>query len=356
MDAGVTGIRLTGCRRRGGRASDAGGSGIREPRGLDGVLSPPARSRGRLTATGRWLLGAMACAALMLAPPVSVAAQGQPKPSARELWEAYPLERESRTGRERADESEAFPPSAEPPQATATPVGSRTRAPERPADSGAPAPLLLGVGAAAAVALAAWLWTRRRRSAGAAVGAAPPGRPPDASAQPPAAPGPPVQARLLPEPPPDPTPWLPPDTSRAWRAEIEWNHAADASTFRVVARAPDGPSAAVIGESRPLEWPPSSAEAARALPHAVYALGDSLTRAGWRPIAPGEQWHAKRFAWEPVISRREQRDRLPPGRVRAVAGPEAPRHDAVAPARTRAGQPPSMVAGDRERNNKGKSR
>ncbi|CAA9475781.1 MAG: hypothetical protein AVDCRST_MAG65-1105, partial [uncultured Solirubrobacteraceae bacterium] len=98
----------------------------------------------------------MACVALMLAPPPGVAAQGEPKPSARELWEAYPLERESGSGRAPADEGEAAPPPAQAPQPTAGPTGSGTRpAPERPADGGASSPLLLGVGAVAAVVLAA---------------------------------------------------------------------------------------------------------------------------------------------------------------------------------------------------------
>jgi hypothetical protein len=63
------------------------------------------------------------------------------------------------------------------------------------------------------------------------------------------------------------------------------------------------PSEAVLGESRPLEWPPGDPEAVRAMTRAAEELAAAVTASGWRPVATGREWFAKRFEWEPVDAR-----------------------------------------------------
>jgi hypothetical protein len=357
MDAGGTGIRPPDRPRHEGRRLDAGGTGIQEPRLVDGLVRASPLPR-RLTTVARlWLVGPIAGCVLALAPPTA-SSQGQATPSARELWEAYPLDPEAPGDQGRERESEASPPSGASPQATPTAIGSPTRpAPEAAEGDDSPAPLL-GLGAAVAVVFTAWLWTRRRRAPDTdgrnPVRAASPKAPAPPPAvprhqTPPRSPSPPPASPRSPSPPP--APWQPPDAGRAWRAQVEWHHADDASSFRVVARTPEGQDETVIGESRPLEWPPASEEAARALTRAADALAASLVRAGWRQIDPGEQLHAKRFAWEPVGSRHgEPADRRPSDRFGRDSHPEAQGGNDVGSERARVGEPPSMAAGRQLRN------
>jgi hypothetical protein len=49
-----------------------------------------------------------------------------------------------------------------------------------------------------------------------------------------------------------------------------------------------------------LEWPPSSPDAVQALTVAADRLEASLLGAGWRKLAPGAAWYARRFGWEPA--------------------------------------------------------
>jgi hypothetical protein len=92
----------------------------------------------------------------------------------------------------------------------------------------------------------------------------------------------------------------PPAPHRAWTAEVEWRAAGGEACFSAVARPAEGAGTAVIAESDRLEWPPMSAAAVAALTAAAEDLETRMVAAGWRPLAPGDAWYAKRFEWEPV--------------------------------------------------------
>jgi hypothetical protein len=92
----------------------------------------------------------------------------------------------------------------------------------------------------------------------------------------------------------------PSDRHRAWTAEIEWRHTKTESRFCVIARATQGVGETAVAQSSPLEWPPTCARSVQAMTDAVATLEASLEAAGWKPLAPGRAWYAKRFAWEPV--------------------------------------------------------
>jgi hypothetical protein len=96
---------------------------------------------------------------------------------------------------------------------------------------------------------------------------------------------------------------VPPVTDRAWTAEVEWRHDEGSSRFCVVAQAPGESGRLPIAESSALEWPPTTPAAVQALTDAAERLEASLLDAGWTPLAQGEAWYAKRFAWQPRAER-----------------------------------------------------
>ena len=234
----------------------------------------------RLTFLARvWVIGSLAC--LMLAPATPAAERQRESPTARELWDDYPLEQEDAGAERQAPEQgEATGPAAtargaDPPAQTVT-----QRAPERPDGGGSPAPLLLGLGAVLAAIALASLLARRRRGEEVPAG------------------GPAVRPSPAPSTPRSTV--SPPDLGRSWSAEIMWHEGADGSRFRVVAVAAQGRDETIVGESAVLRWPPASQDDIEALSRAADELSASVIDAGWHPLAPGRAWYAKRFEWSPV--------------------------------------------------------
>jgi hypothetical protein len=225
------------------------------------------------------LPGLLLLAYLAVVPPPAVAQARDTSPSARELRQTYPLHATPEPGTGEA----------------ATPASTPSDPPQEPRSS--QASLRLAVAAVLAIiAFAVGFGLAGRRSRGESPS------PTDAVALPPAT-GPAA---------------LPPATSRGWTADIEWCEAGGEAWFRVVARATQGTTTAVVAESARLEWPPAGAAAMPALTAAAEELDTRLVAAGWRPLPSGDSWYAKRFAWEPVAS-------LPaaPGRFeRRAAWPE----------------------------------
>jgi hypothetical protein len=218
----------------------------------------------------------VACLALG-SPQPAVAQAGDPTPSARELREAYPLHATPEAG---AGEVE--------PARTA----SGARRGRAPAAQSSPTGLRTVVAAvlailAFAVGFAIAARSPRRARPGSEWSAEPEPKPPPPAAEPSAPRRPTLE---------------PPATGRAWSAEIEWHATAGVGCFRAIARAVDGSDTAFLAKSASVEWPPSGHAAVPTLSTAVEQLEKRFVAAGWRPLAPGGAWYAKRFAWEPVAS------------------------------------------------------
>jgi hypothetical protein len=245
-----------------------------------------------------------------VAPEQAVAKDQSRSPSPERLWEAYPLDP--------TPDPRAEPTAASSPALVAT-TGT---------DGGAPARLLILLALIPAGGTLAFLWTRRRRenepqaatapiavargvpplwhgplaSAGAAKGISPTDgvRASRAAAIPGAAAA--ALVGHVPEADPGasgPAPASPPDSHRAWTAEIEWRHTHAESHFCVLARSGAAGKTAVA-QSPPLEWPPTGPDSVQALTDAAESLEASLVAAGWKTLTPGRAWYSKRFAWEPV--------------------------------------------------------
>ena len=245
-----------------------------------------------------WLLAG----AVVMPLPAAAAQDRTPTPSARELWDAYPLRQDPTA----TPEPPARPASAgrPVPSASVRPASARTPAPD---DGGTPFVVL---SATALAALAGALVVRRRRS-----------RPPPAPVLPlltavattAAFSDRPRQPRLTalagdardgPGRPRDeerPAQDLrPPAPAQAWTAELEWRNDGDGPRFCLTAR-PDGDGPDVrIAVSAPIEWPPPDAVAVQRLRRTVARMEAAVREAGWAPLPPGEAWYAKRFAWAPV--------------------------------------------------------
>jgi hypothetical protein len=220
----------------------------------------------------RTALLVLAC--LTMTPAHAASAQDRtPTPSAKELWDAYPLRPSPTPGPERSGVS--------------SPTGSGTA--RQPADRApatseptAPIVLLAVLGFVAALGVLALPRLRRRRE------------------------NPPAAARRsngqAPEPDPgvSPSALVPPDRHRKWSATIEWHQTDAASSFRVVARSGRGTPEVVLADSGPVEWPPTTSASVQALGAVAAKLETSLVAAGWKAIRPGREWYAKRFSWEPV--------------------------------------------------------
>ena len=229
------------------------------------------------------MIGLLAC--LMLAPATPAAERQRESPTARELWEDYPLDQEAAGAERRAPErGEAPSPAAT--REAAPPARTVTGTEQEGSDGvGSPALLLFGLGAALAAIVSAWLFVRRGRGEKVPAGG-PEVRPSSALSSP----APSIPRSTVP----------PPDLDRSWSAEIRWHEGADDYRFRVVAVAAQGRDETIVGESAGLRWPPESQDDIEALRRAADELSASAIDAGWHPIAPGESWYARRFAWSPV--------------------------------------------------------
>lgn len=276
----------------------------------------------RYAAAALWL-----AVCLAVPPPPVVAQDGGQKPSAEELRNAYPLHvspEPTADGAPAPSPAAAGSPDSRP-QATA---GSPDSRPQRAEGGGSGVAnvglLVLAVLAfAGAVALALRIRGRRRaghggsgsglltsiapalRHLGPVLSAGPAAmrttgpRPPQATAaQPRKGRAAPPQRGLEERVPSGPGRPVPPVTDRAWTAEIEWLHSEGSWRFCVVAQTAGGRGRTPLAQSSALEWPPTSRAAVEALTQAAERLEASLLAAGWTPLAPGEAWYAKRFAWE----------------------------------------------------------
>lgn len=268
--------------------------------------------------------------------PLQAAAQERSKPPAPErLWRAYPLDP---TGSRSARLVAASPPARAQPD-------RRPVAVARPdSDGGAPVVVLALLALFAAGATMTFLGIRRRRKPEPAaatvllaprrVGTAPvlpplwrgrSGRFPRADPRPaiataasnrgPASGGP---SQLRPV--ASVTRASPPDPTRAWTAEIEWDQSDAEGIFRAVARPAEGPGEATLAKSARLEWPPEGPASVKRLRQAAEQLGASLLAAGWEPLPSGRSWYAMRFAWEA----RQRAEAPAPAAPRAPADPAEP--------------------------------
>lgn len=242
----------------------------------------------------RTALLVLAC--LTLLPPLPAVAQDRtPTPSAEELREAYPLRPSPTPGAERSGASSraGSGPARQP--ANGAPAGS---------DRVAPIALLaLFAFVAGLGVLALPRFRRRRESPSQAATAISPA--PGNGSQPSAAAADRGPNGRAPQPDPDVSASaavVPPDRHRGWTATIEWRHADATSRFSVVARAARGAPRTILADSSPIEWPPTSPRAVRALGAAAEQLEASLLAAGWNALPPGREWYAKRFSWEPVAA------------------------------------------------------
>jgi hypothetical protein len=227
---------------------------------------------------GRWAvtLAVLGCALLVRAGSAA-GAEATPSPSARELWDTYPLN----------------PTLAAPARSTPTPdrptrvVVRRSGEAEPEAEAGTgvlwPAvAVLLALGAG----LLLWTFTVRARDRDEHV-------PPAAT---PARQRREAPARRLRAVAGGPTP---PEPRGAWLAELEWRVDGESAVFEAVARSPAGQRRVVVARSQALRWPPVDRAAVGALGDAVDELERSLLAAGWTSRSAGAEWYAKRFAWSP---------------------------------------------------------
>jgi len=252
----------------------------------------PVRRRRWTRVGGFWLLG------FILVLSVSASAKESTTPSADELWRSYPLLHT------RGPEVEATASAAP----SAAPAGSgqpaRPLAEAEGSDGGGmPGATLiaLALALAGASAAAAAVWLRSHERAGAGL------RRPEAGLGPPRRYGvAAAHARHDDASPASAAPSAgtpsaaPPDSGVPWTAELEWRHTGDGWRFRALARSPQGSRPAAIGESAPVESPPSGPRSVEAITRAVEELEASLLAAGWRPLPDSGRWYGKRFAWEPV--------------------------------------------------------
>jgi hypothetical protein len=240
------------------------------------------------------VLGLLFC---LLQTPVDVAAgeKPTPTPSAKELWEEYPLH-----------------PTPDAASTSAPTTGRRASSPataSKTDDGTAVTPVLAGM--ALAIGVLALLWIYRARRIDRTAMLEPSGAPqPAATAEPTGAPkqAVPLTRGAAPQ-------GAPPDPHQAWTAEVEWRRTQTAARFTVVARSDDAGPDLVIAESPVLDWPPTDATAVHALADAVAELEGSLLADGWTSLPAGDEWYAKRFAWTPPGAGQE-----PAGRFKRLSG------------------------------------
>lgn len=241
--------------------------------------------------------------ALLGAQPV-LAADGSSNPSAKELWNTYPLYPTASPEQQRA----AGP--------TSTAAGQdrrgATRVPAARAASGGGRAVLLVL--LVILGAAVGLGSHRLRSRGTAYEAAPSITEAGGERRPPVLP--PTEAvaapvasfgRVAPQP-----PW-PEDTEDLWRCEIRLNGDSLSSRLHAVVFPPDGGEGSAIGTSM-ASTPASDGETDWQSPQrfqqAVRTLATALESSGWEPVGQGAGWYARRFCW--------RRDEPPPQRVEPV--------------------------------------
>jgi hypothetical protein len=275
----------------------------------------------------------VAVVCVLLGPIATALGQERtPTPSAKELWETYPLDPKP--------DSEATAT----PTAAATPA-RRVNAPAAASEAAVEVlvPATLAALAVAAGLLGAFLTLRSRRDAQSASGT------PDPDDEAPGVVEPAASSTATREPavhewvadgesgarprpaaiplrrqerrsaaarasrPGRSSPAAPPDRTSSWTAEIAWAATDAGARFRVVGRTGGEDEATVIAESPPLEWPPKSAAAVEDLTLAVAALERALLAEGWTALEPGSEWYAKRFAWDAVVAPApaQRRPRMP---------------------------------------------
>ena len=244
-------------------------------------------------------------------PPQPAVAQDRSRSlSTEKLWKAYPLDP--------TPEPRAKPTAVSSPAAVAGSDRRPTGTAANRTDGGAPVALLVILALFPAGGTLTFLWTRRRRQnepqAATAPVASAPVVPPLWHATPLHSAGgatgtrwtngPRVSRATAAREQKDPAAASasPPDSHRAWTAEIEWRHTDAESRFCVIARAAQGASETAVAQSPPLEWPPTGPASVQALTDAAESLEASLVAARWKALPPGRAWYSKRFAWEPVAS------------------------------------------------------
>jgi hypothetical protein len=250
--------------------------------------SPAAAARHALA-----LLALLSCMAALAAAPAN-AADAKPKPSAKELWETYPLHPETNPIRAGTPTVAPIAPTAE----------------RRESAGGAPVVPAIIV---AALVLAASLIGVRRRASRRHEDPAPTAVADTLVAHRRAY----LNERLLGRAPIG----EPPDPERTWIAEIRWTTADGAARFAAVARDSEGTSTPDVAVSPSLRWPPADDGEVKALSDAVDELERSLVAAGWSVLPPGAEWYSKRFAWEPIAA---EPDAAPTGTGRFRRSPAWP--------------------------------
>jgi hypothetical protein len=255
--------------------------------------------------------------AVMTVPPVAVAQDGTPTPSARELWKTYPLRQEPAARKAR--------------EHPATGASGRRASARSSAPAGGDAPLPLLGTAAALAALGGALVLRRRRASRRSGAPADLGMPLLAVAVTTAA----MPPRRRPatrltaltgdtgengrERPGSEEALRPPESAQPWVAELEWRDERGGPRFWIVAHPAGGGPEVRIASSEPIEWPPPDAVAVQRLRGAVARMEAGMRSAGWTPLPPGEAWYSKRFAWTPVA---EPASAPPPGPADTLFEPQ----------------------------------
>jgi hypothetical protein len=238
--------------------------------------------------------------------PVSPASAlgGGPSPTAKELWNSYPL----------TQQNEANPPQTAQQAPSAPPARPK---PDRPArehpapassDNGGGVPWV-AVLAVLALALAVFLATvprrvRRARRRAAHLPRRPHPTHDKAQAMTPNQDTEPTGNGAGRRPPMIVSPARPPAPEHAWVAEIVWEQHAEDPVFRAVAEREDSADRAIVATSRRVQWPPSGTTAVNDLRDAVDQLAATLVGAGWSARGSGRHWYARRFAWEPEPAQR----------------------------------------------------
>ena len=193
-----------------------------------------------------------------------VAAQ-RPAPSAKELWETYPLTEQ---------------PTGQPPARDAQPSRTTASRHSPPADGGGVPWALLAALCVLLVGAGATLAVRHRRPGTQVHGVrneAEPMSEPDIH-----------EAAAS------------PDVANGWIAEITWDQGDHDAVFRAIGRDEGTGEEVVVAESAYVEWPPQGTAAVAAMRHAVDELETALVDAGWSKSGRGRAWYAKRFRWEPA--------------------------------------------------------
>jgi hypothetical protein len=245
----------------------------------------------------RTAAGLLLAVLALLAPAPALAADSQ-----RRLWDAYPLPTQSSPDGSQATGRVATQPPAK--EIATTPSDDVERL--------ALASLLALIAGGMTTWLVSLRWTQFRPSVAGAPLPSPATEPEPVRAATPelwvhAVPPPAVEEpEPEPESPPPPAPRAgpsaapaPPDTDRAWAAEIGWHLVDGGAQFRVVARPVEGGEPVTLDESPALDWPPADARAVQALTDVVKTLESSLVTAGWTSLPRGSAWYAKRFTWQP---------------------------------------------------------